>query len=174
MTWLLTNGTDWAMTVHRAARAPSQGPCQTAQSAPPCGLWRSARGHAGGNHRCRHVRHVVGAAAAVALDDFFERGLSKDPSERFQSARELAEDLHRVIKAAKVANPALVVVRPSMMSLPAVEMPTVDSSAKLAASPKVPPMRPRAQSFVFGIEDEIDMTNGGAPSSGRARDPRRE
>jgi hypothetical protein len=35
-------------------------------------------------------------------------------------------------------------------------------------------MRPRAQSFVFGIEDEIDMTNGGAPSSGRGRDPRRE
>lgn len=120
------------------------------------------------------VAPIVGAAAAVALDDFFERGLSKDPSERFQSARELAEELHRVIKAAKVANPALVVVRPSMMSLPAVEMPTGDSASKVAVAPKPPPMRPRAQSFVFGIEDEIDMTNGGAPSSGRGRDPRRE
>ncbi len=120
------------------------------------------------------VAPIVGAAAAVALDDFFERGLSKDPSERFQSARELAEELHRVIKAAKVANPALVPVRPSMMSLPAVEMPTGDSASKVAVAPKPPPMRPRAQSFVFGIEDEIDIANCGVPSSVRGRYPRRE
>jgi serine/threonine-protein kinase len=68
------------------------------------------------------VAPLVGRAAAEELDAFFARGVSKDPVERFASARELAEELHRVIKIAKLANPDLVAERASREPLPWVEV----------------------------------------------------
>ena len=120
----------------------------------------------------------VGRAAAVVLDDFFERGLAKNPTERFQSARELAEDLHRVVKAAKSANPALALGRPSreMRAVVGSMAPVPPSSTELPRRTKsqaLPAMRPRAASFVFAMEDEIDLTANLPPSS-KSRDPRRE
>jgi serine/threonine-protein kinase len=123
------------------------------------------------------VANVVGRAAAEPLDAWFKKGLDKDPLQRFQSARDLAEELHRAVKLAKGQNP-LLRTRPTTREMPAVsvETPASEIGARLAAGQKLPAMRPRMPSFVFeAFEEPEPAPVSVAPVSSVGRvDPRRE
>jgi eukaryotic-like serine/threonine-protein kinase len=59
-------------------------------------------GHLASREQPRSVEGVVGAAGAIPLDAWFRKGLARDPSARFESALELADELQNAILACKV------------------------------------------------------------------------
>lgn len=114
------------------------------------------------------VEPVVGALAARPLDGWFAKGLAREPGGRFQSARELAEELHRAVKEAKTTS--LSRLRASTEAPP-----PPPSSARLEgprrSTVSLPAVRPRLPSFVFEaacVAEEVPT------SSVRRTDPRQE
>ncbi len=120
--------------------------------------------------KAKSCSSVVGPAAAGTLDPWFQRGLARAPVDRFQTARELAEELHRVIKIAKAANP-LLRSKPTIREMTAVTEldATRHLSAQLGSGQKLPAMRPRMPSFVFDV-GELEAPQSRVVS----RDPRRD
>lgn len=117
------------------------------------------------------VASLLGEAVAEPIDAWFQRGLARDPAARFPSARDLAEELHRVVKLAKSQNP-LLRTRPTVREMPAVEAPN-EVSARLATGQRLPAMRPRMPSFVFDAVSEDAPESVPVSAVGRI-DPRRE
>jgi serine/threonine protein kinase len=132
---------------------------------------------------------ALGAAAAQPLDAWVRRGLDPDPARRFQSARELAEDLHAAIKKAKrLIGPLASVERRSghrgflRVATPTAWRPSPPSDAEVPESrrsmnPSAPKMRAPMPSFTF--EEDGPSQSGAMPIAEEnalpsRRDARRE
>jgi serine/threonine-protein kinase len=117
------------------------------------------------------------------LDAWFERALARDPARRFGSARELAETFHAAIKDARAHTLAprsgehssvrrTISQETVRVGRDTVRLKRVDGAVVITSPPEErltssrPPVRPRAQSFIFE-DDEAHDTNLRRSPSGK-------
>ena len=115
------------------------------------------------------VEPSVGPAVAAHLDPWFRRGLAREPSARFSSSCELADELYRAFSLAKERRPRSEPVWRDAHGGPRSES-FVDAS--FAPGNHVPAPRPRSPSLLLDAAVVEEAAPFSAPTS--RRDPRCE